>query len=165
MSALFQSKKALYGSVAALVVVLAALAWFLLSDREYNPMVLEGQRIVVTVHAAELDDVYGYQFHLNYNPNQVEWAGSLTSKVEDITLIFSRSFNTYELVGATMIGEREGVSGRNVEVAELVLIADMEAYLLDFDISISHVNVVRSDMEYLEDVEGWSLSFSVQEAE
>jgi hypothetical protein len=69
----------------------------------------------------------------------------------------------YELVGATMVGPREGVSATNKAVCEMRFTAKKDLTTSDFNLSLRGVNVVTSDLEYLTDVEGWHYELSAIE--
>lgn len=160
-------KKQIIIGVAAVVVV-AALLFFLTmlpklsqtSDPE-QPVAAE-QNIIVTVKAESIEDLYGYQFNLNYDSEELEYAGTITSKVDDIQTIFSKPKDGFELVGATMVGDKEGVSGTNMVLCEMIFTAKKDGVISDFACSLSDVSIVKPDMEYLEDVEGWTCSLSLQ---
>jgi len=158
MTSTLRAKRVLLIGIAVIVIVGAILAWALLSDSDHP--VSAGQSIVVTVTAASLEDMYGYQFNLNFDHDQLELTRTV-ARVPDM-MIFSRTLSDHELVGSTMVGERDGISGRNIAVSEIIFVALQDLNLSEFDVSITSVNIVRSDMEYIEDIEGWTLSKSVQ---
>lgn len=141
---------------AAVVLLIAALIAVLLLTNQNRP-VAAGQNVVITVTADTLEDAYGYQFQMHYDEDALEYTGDITSKLEDIQTIFSKPYSGYELVGATMIGEQDGVSDRNQAVCELVFTAKEDTTLNDLDVSLSGINVVKSDLDYVEGIEDWSL--------
>lgn len=169
MLAAFRTKTALCIGIAAAVAIVAIFIGFLiLSNR--NQQVLAGQNIVVTVTADSLEYVYGYQFRINYNKDELEYTeytGSLTTKIDEFQAIYSHSREDFELVGATMVGDKSGVSGKNKTVCKMVFTAKKDTTLADLVISISDVCVVQtlpdqSDLDAIEGVEGWKLKCSVK---
>jgi len=168
MDRLFRSKKAIGIGVASVIAVAGIIAVLFVIARKNDagpapdPTVLAGQGIVVTVAADSLEDVYGYQFQMNYDESELEYAGGLASKIEGITTIFAKPFEGYQLVGATMVGDRAGFSGEGHAVCEMAFTAKRDGALSGFAaaLSISDINVVTSDLEYKEGVEGWSVSLS-----
>lgn len=122
----------------------------------------EGQKIVVTVSAASVEDMYGYQFEINYNSEELEYTGELKSKVDEIQTIFSKPHDGYELVGALMIGDKKGYSGENIPICEIVFSAKKAAKLSDYNISLAKVNIVDSKLVYTEGHTDWSFQAAVQ---
>ena len=113
-----------------------------------------GDEIVVRITAARVSDLYGYQFALYYDKENFEYVGGVSSSLDEIRTIFAKEFDSYLLVGATKIGNEKGFSGKQTDICEITLIA-----LKDCDppvISISGVNIVQSDLNYLEDVTDWT---------
>lgn len=123
-----------------------------------------GDVIVVSVYADEMTDVYGYQFEINYDSEYVEYSKRLYSDIDEILTIFAADKEWYLLVGATMIGDAQGYDGTDVPVCRVEFTALTEFDLNDDFTSdhfaISSVNTVTSDLQYLEDVAGWSASVS-----
>lgn len=166
MSENARSKKGFLYIAIALVVIVGVIAAFMLSGgSNLNDPVAAGQEVVVTIKADSLENMYGYEFRLNYDDTQLDYDGALYSKADGIQTIFSKPFDGHELVGATMIGEQEGLTGKNVIMCEMVFTSLIDGTLGDFDIELTHVNVVKSDMEYLEGLEGWEYSLAVRPAE
>ena len=165
-------KKIVIIVIAVLVVAACAVAAFLLLGNR-DPEVKAGQNVVVTVMADKLEDMYGYQFQMNYDPGQLEYTGSSpTSKIDDIQWVFSTAFDGYELVGGTMTGDKAGISGSNKALCELVFTAKQDGKLSDFTLSISEINTVKApegasieDMEYVEGIQGWSIKSAVRDAD
>lgn len=120
-----------------------------------------GQKIVLTVMAASVDDMYGYQFQVNYDENEFEYTGELKSELDAISTIFAKPFDGYQLIGATMIGDQTGVSGENVVICEMEFTTLKDCVLTDSALGISNINVVSPALEYDEDVSGWSCSTEV----
>jgi len=125
-----------------------------------------GDIVVVNVAADEMDDVYGYQFDMNYDRDYLEYKKRLFSDIDDIITIFATDKEWYLLVGATMTGDVRGYSGREVPVCRVEFVA-----LNDFDlktdsssehITVSSVNVTKDDLQYIENVDGWTASISVR---
>ncbi len=126
------------------------------SASQENTTVSAGQKIVLTVTAASVDDMYGYQFQVDYDENAFEYAGELKSEVDAISTIFAKPFNGCQLIGATMIGEQKGISGDNVAICQMKFTALKDCVLSDSALGISKISVVSSGLEYDEDVSGWS---------
>ena len=125
-----------------------------------------GDTVVINIFADGMDDVYGYQFNINFDEDFVEYKKRLFSDIDDILTIFATDKEWYLLVGATMIGEAQGYSGQDVPVCrvEFAALTDFELNP-DFTsdhIALSDVNVVTSDKQYLENVDGWTASMTVQ---
>lgn len=121
-----------------------------------------GDTVVVTVSAPEVTDMYGYQFNLNFDQDLLNYTGSLKSDIPDLSTIFGKKLDGYVLVGSTMIGDRKGISEKNVVVCEILLTALGDCSL--DGITINGVNIVRSDMDYVEGVKGWNCSAMVRKA-
>jgi hypothetical protein len=124
-----------------------------------------GDTVVINVYAAEMDDVYGYQFNINFDRDIIDYKKRFYSDIDEILTIFATDKEWYLLVGATMIGDAKGYSGQEVPVCRVEFIA-----LTDFElnpdftsdhIALSDVNVVTSDLQYLENVDGWTASMTV----
>lgn len=159
-------KKTIIAVVAVVVVAALVLVYFLFFQNRSGPnrAVTAGQNIVVTVMADKLEGVYGYQFEMNYNTAALEFVrdGGLVSKIDDISTIFSVDQGSYELVGATMIGEASGASGQDMAVCEMIFTAKKDGALSDYGLALQNVNVVDSNLEYVENIEGWYCTFSVE---
>ena len=173
MFARLKGKKTLYIIIAIAVALVVLIAVIILSnlgrqvsDPESESVmepIAAGQNIVATVMAGSLDNMYGYQFQLEFDEEKLEFTGTVESQIDDITSIFSAPMEGYELVGATMIGDRSGVSGTDVVVCEIVLVARQDGLLDDFNVSITDIKIVTADLDFIEDVEGWTLECMVQE--
>ena len=125
-----------------------------------------GDIVVVNIFADEMDNVYGYQFDINYNREYLEYRKRIYSEIEDMIAIFATDKEQYLLVGATMIGDAKGYSGQDIPVCrvEFVALSDFDLEN-DFDmkyIMLSRVNVVTDDLQYLEDIDGWAADLSIQ---
>ena len=125
-----------------------------------------GDTVVVNVFADEMYDVYGYQFDIHFDKDFIEYRKRLFSDIDQITTIFATDKEWYLLVGATMIGNAKGYSGQAVPVCrvEFVALTDFE---LNTDLSSDHialsgVNVVTGDLQYLENIEGWTTTMTVR---
>jgi len=124
-----------------------------------------GDTVVLRVFADEMENVYGYQFDLNFDRDIIDYKKRLYSDIDDIITIFATDKEWYLLVGATMIGDAEGYTGREVPVCrvEFVALVDFELNA-DFSsdhIALSGVNIVTGDLQYLENVEGWTASMAL----
>jgi hypothetical protein len=121
-----------------------------------DAVVKAGQKVVVTVTSPAVEDMYGYQFEMRYDGDLLAYDDGLSSKIDGIQTIFAREFDGYQLVGATMIGEREGFTGEGQAVCELAFQAKVDQKVSDLPISLGKVGVVTSGLEYKEGVEGWT---------
>lgn len=117
-----------------------------------------GDTVVVDIYADDMKEVYGYQFTINYDKSSLEFTNRISSSVDVIPTIFTADKGDYLLVGATMIGDQQGFSGRAVAVCHLEFTA-LKA-IDPTQIKISGVNVVAEDLTYHEDVSGWTVSVS-----
>lgn len=148
--------KKVYLIITGVIIVAILCTIFFISKKNQN--ISAGESVLVTVTADSIEDIYGYQFHMNYDKSNVEYIeNSVASNMDEITTIFSKSKEAYELVGATMIGDGEGVSGRKKAICEMKFKVKKKTKLKDLDIFISDVNVVQSNLEYVEGVDGWSV--------
>ena len=113
----------------------------------------EGEALTVRITADAVEDLYGYQFQLEYNDKLLSIDG-IRSLLDDMPTIFKKDFDGYVLVGATMTGDTPGYSASDVPLCELELSARSIGELSN--IKLSKVNVVSSELEYTEDVTGWA---------
>lgn len=118
--------------------------------------VKKGQEITVTIHAGAVTDMYGYQFNLNYDKNKVSYKSGLKSSINGISTIFKKDNPDNLLIGATMIGNKPGYSGKNVDVCTLIF--TVKADIDPSTFSISQVNTVDSAQKYVENISGWSIA-------
>ena len=125
-----------------------------------------GDIVVVNVSADEMDDVYGYQFDINYDRDYLEYEKRIFSDIDDIGSIFATDKEWYLLVGATMTGDSRGYSGQEVPVCrvEFVALADSDLKMDSSSehLTISSVNVVKDDLQYIENADGWTASISIR---
>jgi len=124
-----------------------------------------GDIIAINVTADELEKVYGYQFDVYFNRDYLEYNKHLYSDIDDIITIFATDKEKYLLVGATMIGDAEGYSGQEVPVCR-VAFTTLNDFILNEDFAselfgVSRANIVTDDLQYLENVEGWTAHLSV----
>jgi hypothetical protein len=117
--------------------------------------VKKGQDFTITVKANEVSNLYGYQFNLNYDNKKAAYKGSLKSSINGINTIFEKDMTDHLLVGATMTGNIQGHSGRNVTVCTMVFTATEDIDPSTF--TISGVNVVDANQSYVENISGWSI--------
>lgn len=113
-----------------------------------------GQEITVTVYAGTVSDMYGYQFDLNFDKSKVSYKSGLKSSISGISTIFKKDNPDYLLIGATMIGDKQGYSGNDVNICTLVFAANADCDLSSF--GISEVSTVDSTQKYVENISGWS---------
>ena len=113
-----------------------------------------GDFVVVQAIGGQLDDMYGYQFKLDFDDSAFDFF-SLESLVPGINLTFQRTFPEYLLVGATKVGGVPGYSSSSDEnqISQIVFRAKRNVETLQF--SLREVGIVRSDMTYFDDVPGW----------
>lgn len=112
-----------------------------------------GSTVTILVSAEQVEDMYGYQFKLNYDESAMEYK-SIRSSLDDITTIFQKPFDGYLLVGATMIGEREGLTAQDTPVCEIVMTVKGDGPVSE--VSVSEINIVDSSLSYDEGATGWS---------
>ena len=126
---------------------------------EDGRMISKGDSVTVSVYASEMDSVYGYQFYVYYDTEILEYQNRLYSEIDDIPTIFATNKDQCLLVGATMTGKASGFNGRDVFVCRIEFVAledtDLEQIML------SRVNIVTEDMQYLENIDGWTVSVTV----
>lgn len=121
-----------------------------------------GDIVVVNIFAEEMNDVYGYQFDINYGREYLEYRNRLYSDIDGILTIFAADKEEHLLIGATMVGDQKGYSGQDVPVCRVEFIA-----LSDLDpgqITLSKVNIVQDDLMYLENIGGWTARITTREA-
>ncbi|MBC8545448.1 hypothetical protein H8711_00660 [Clostridiaceae bacterium NSJ-31] len=162
------TKKRIIAIIVGVVAVLAVAAvafGFLRSGSDpasSGPKaVVAGQKVAVTVAAPSVEDLYGYQFRLNFDESKFEYKEELTSEIDEISSIFAKPFDGYQLVGATMIGETPGFSGKKVDICKMVFEAKVDTPLSEATFSISDVNIVKSNLDYEENVDGWQMETAV----
>ena len=129
----------------------------------YTPEVTEGyanvgDTVVVRIFAQNVQDMYGYQYNLNYDKKELTYTKKLTSKVEGLDMIFAKDFDTYVLVGSTKVGPLPGFTGSNLSVCEVSFTANKAMDLTELSISLEKVNIVDSKLVYTEGVTNWSCS-------
>lgn len=125
-------------------------------EQAYEPGVIKaGQEFIVYVKADEVQNLYGYQFRLNYDKNRAIYTGKLASEINGISTIFSKEMDDHLLVGATMIGNTPGYTGQNETVCKILFTANEDIDPSDF--AISNVNTVDADQNYIENISGWSI--------
>ncbi len=161
------TKKRIIAIIVGVVAVLAVAAVAFGFLRGGDPAssgpkaVVAGQKVAVTVAAPSVEDLYGYQFRLNFNESKFEYKEELTSEIDEISSIFAKPFDGYQLVGATMIGETPGFSGKKVDICKMVFEAKEDTQLSEATFSISDVNIVKSNLDYEENVDGWQMETAV----
>jgi|LSQX01.1.fsa_nt_gb hypothetical protein len=147
-------------TVAILAIVAAVIVIYYMNKAEV-PVTLEaGQNFIVSVHAQEVKNLYGYQFNLYYDKDKVAYKGDLKSSIDAISMIFEKDKEDYMLVGATMIGDVPGFSGRNVEVCSMEFTAKSDIDSSAF--TINRVNTVDADQNYVENISGWTIKISAK---
>lgn len=130
------------------------------NQAQASDIIKAGQDFTVAVKANEVSNLYGYQFNLNYDNSKAAYKGNLKSAVSEISTIFKKDMNDHLLVGATMIGNTPGYSGQNETICTMVFTA-----IDDFDLSIftiSNVNIVDADQNYIENNDGWSIDVKAE---
>lgn len=125
-----------------------------------------GDTILISVYANEMEDVYGYQFNMSYFVDYLEYSGRIYSDIDEILTIFATNKGQHLLIGATMIGAAKGYSGQEIPVCHLEFTAMSDFELEpEYDvmkyIALSQVNVVRDDLEYLENITGWTANITI----
>ncbi|MCL2150523.1 MAG: hypothetical protein FWH51_06340 [Dehalococcoidia bacterium] len=147
------------------VAIIGLSAWLLTGKSDPIPLdnnvliISAGDVVVVNVFSDVMDDVYGYQFDINYNREELAYRKCLYSDIDEIDAIFATDREQSLLVGATMIGDAKGYSGQEVLVCRVEFIA-----LSDFEsgkITLSGVNVVTGSLQYLENMSGWTTRITI----
>ena len=118
-----------------------------------------GDAITINITSGQISDMYGYQFDLLYDNNVLEYTGVLASSISEISTIFAKEFDGYLRIGATKTGDADGFTSNRAAVCEVTLTAKKDCDLSE--ISISSVNVVQSDLTYMEGVADWTHSAKV----
>jgi cell division protein FtsB len=120
-----------------------------------------GQAIAVTVYAPEIKDMYGYELKVYFDSEEMKYSGGLQSGITSITTIFSKEFEHYVLIGATMVGKKEGYTteAAKTEICSLTFTALKDCDLSE--LSIGGVNIVGSGLEYVENIENWEITASL----
>lgn len=118
-----------------------------------------GQNFIITVKAKEVSNLYGYQFNLNYDNKKVTYKGSLKSSISAISTIFKKDMTDYLLVGATMIGNTAGYSGKDVTVCTMVFTANED--IDPSTLTINGVSTVDANQNYVENINGWSIACQI----
>jgi len=119
-----------------------------------------GQNFIVTVKADKVENLYGYQFNLNYDKNKAVYKGGLKSSVDGIDTIFAKDMSDHLLVGATMLGNTPGYSGQDVTMCTIVFTANEDIDPSIF--TISRVNTVDAKQNYVENIIGWDINVIVE---
>ena len=123
----------------------------------------QDKKVIVTITAPKTTDMFGYQFKMNYDAEQLKFDGGLKSNIDSIKMIFSKSFSGYELVGATMIGEVPGYTQSQVNVCEMTF-DPLEGFdPSGLKMSISEVTTVDSKLISDEAVSGWKVDVKYQD--
>jgi hypothetical protein len=105
--------------------------------------------------------MYGYEMKLYFGSEEIRYSGNPRSGISSIPTIFSKEFDDYVLVGATMIGKKAGYTSGEGKTEVCVLSFTV---LQDCDLSalrIGSVNIVGSDMGYKENITNWELAATV----
>jgi len=143
---------------------LLILSGAMLAGRYFFPAsaqeVRAGDEISISITAAQVSDMYAYQFDLNFDNAAFEYTGGLVSSISEINTIFAKEFDDHLRVGATKIGDVDGFTDRRAAICEVTLTAKKDGELSD--ISIANVNVVTSELDYLEDIMDWTHSVRVK---
>ena len=120
-----------------------------------------GQTITVAVYATEIKDMYGYELKVYFGSEIIKYSGGLESGIPAIPTIFSKEFEDYVLIGATMIGKKAGYTA---EAGKTEVCVFSFTALQDCDLSelrIGSVNIVGSGMEYKENITDWEIAATV----
>jgi hypothetical protein len=157
-----RSKVTVFALVGSLVLAAAVWIYILLSDPD-DLTVSAGEKVFVSVVAESVEDLYGYQFRVNYNPQYLEFSDGLESDIGEIGTIFSKPFEGYELVGATMTGAQKGVDGKNSNICRMTLTALADCVISEEVLSLSDIRTVHSGLEYETDVKGWKRNVRLAE--
>ena len=161
--AILKSHKAIAAIVAAVLLLSAASLYFLYpkNTKQINTQINANQNIVLTVTAKSVDDMYGYQLRVNYDEKKFEYKGELKSEVNAISTIFTKQFNGYQQIGATMTGHHPGVSEKNAAICKMKFAARKDCKITDSTFGISKIGMVSSTLKYDENVSGWNYKIEV----
>jgi hypothetical protein len=118
-------------------------------------IIRSGDSVVISVVAEQANDIYGYQFRLYFNTELLEYDGGIVSRINDIPTIFAKEYDAYLLVGAVKTGAEAGYSGEDVSMCQITLTAKSD--MPRPEISIGEINVVKSDLTYMENITGWKV--------
>ncbi|MDR0381609.1 MAG: cohesin domain-containing protein [Oscillospiraceae bacterium] len=154
-------KKRVRGVVTAAAAVVLA-GGFVFSVLTYAPggapetaTVRAGETVTLTVTADRVSDLYGCQFRLRYDGGAFRYEGGLVSLTPGLDTIFGKELDDGLLVGATMVGRKEGAALEDAPVCRVTLTALRDAAA---DVSIDEVHIVGSDLTYAENVAGWTVT-------
>jgi hypothetical protein len=160
----YKQSKTRQRTAAALIALIAltalALIWQSLPPgaAKDGRSLAQGSEVTVVVSASAVQNLYGYEFKLLYDGSALEYTGGLESEITAIPTIFARTDRgDFLLVGATMIGDKNGFDGQDVVVCQMVFRAVADIDLDDVRLSIDDVNLVQGD-DYNLDVTGWTVS-------
>jgi hypothetical protein len=134
-----------------------------------NPItkITAGDTVVVNVFTDKMEDVYGYQFNIHFDKDFIEYSNRLHSDIDEIPTIFATDKEWHLLVGATKTGDAKGFSGQEVPVCRVEFTAQTDFELNNDSssdhIALSDVNIVTDELQYLENMEGWTAKISVQQ--
>ena len=175
MKRIVQNRKTIIASLCAFGALAVGLAVWFFGNNSPNDLVNLGEQevplgnfqqisqgdvVVVSIFADEMDSVYGYQFEINYDENNLEYTKRLYSNIEEIDTIFATIKEQYLLVGATMLGNSVGYTGQSVLVCQMEFTA--LANFSSEQITLSGVNIVSDDMQYTENIGGWTASITIR---
>ena len=151
--------------ITVICVAIVVVAAFLLIYMRKPPAELKvsaGQKVVVTVMADDVNDMYAYQFKMSYDADDFEYSGELESGIGEIQTIFAKELDGHQLIGATMLGEAPGVNGKNIKICHMSFMALRDCVISEESPSLSEVVVVSPELESEKDVSGWSLKASIE---
>jgi len=122
-----------------------------------DTIVKAGQTISVAVYAPEVKDMYGYELKVYFDSEEIKYNGGLKSSVSAISTIFYKEFDNYVLIGATMVGKKDGYTAEadKTEICSFSFTAIKDCDLSG--LSIGGVNVVSSSMVYKENIANWEI--------
>jgi hypothetical protein len=123
-----------------------------------------GQTITVAVFAPEIKDMYGYELKVYFDADDIQYGGSLKSGVSAIPTIFHKEFDNYVLIGATMIGQKDGFTAEAgmTQVCSFTMTAVKDCDLSE--LSISGVNIVNGNLDCTENIGNWEIITAVEAA-
>ena len=153
--------------LAAFITIIVWIAYaYPMAEKQNAPVaaahtVMEGDVLTIHVAAPEVSDLYGYQFRLEYDDTSFAVDG-LQSLISDIPTIFKKDFDGYVLVGATMTGDAPGYSASDTQLCEVKLTALADG--VRPEVKLSKVSVVSSQLDYTEDITGWTYEVTAENA-
>ena len=130
-----------------------------IKDANQQRIVKTGDQVIVKISAEHVSDLYGYQFELHFDNDDFKYEGGLSSSISEINTIFAKEIENHLLIGATKIGDEKGFSEDQAVICEIILTAKRECEIPN--VSITNINIVKSDLTYAEGIKNWSVDTQI----